>query len=330
MNGFIRLLLAPPRFDDDEKTRIAGFLHITILTIFVIEILIGVTDVLTGVPTTGVMLFMSMVPLGLAFWLNRRGEVTTLVTYIVIITMLFIVTGILSVGQGIHDIGIINYALILIITSFLLDRKGVFIITGVTIASVAVVVWGEIYHFLPLKIQPGDFVTHPTDFVIVSLMIIIGAVAISLVAETMTKALVKARESEIRWRSLVENAPDIILLINLDGKITFADNNTVKNSNERVIIGRNVFEYIPESSRETAQQMFEQVKLGDLAVKEFPIYTFGGQVNWYSFRASPIRQPDGRIEGAVVIATNIQNTKNYEEELQKSRKSLQARAEQPG
>jgi signal transduction histidine kinase len=30
----------------------------------------------------------------------------------------------------------------------------------------------------------------------------------------------------------------------------------------------------------------------------------------------------------VVIATNIQNTKNYEEELQKSRKSLQARAEQ--
>lgn len=323
----IRSLLAPPHFDDDDKARIATFLHIIILTIFVIGLLIAAIDALAGVPTTGIIIFATMLPLGLAFWLNRRGKVTTLISYVAIMTMLFIVTWILSVGQGIHDIGIIDYALILIVTSFLLDRKGVLIVTGMIIISVAVVVWGEIYRFLPLKIQPGNFVAHPTDFVIVSLIILIGAVAIGLMAETITKALAKTRESETRWRSLVENAPDVILLISMEGEIQFVDNNTLGRSKES-IIGRNIFEYIPERSHQTARLMLEQVMRGNLVVKEFQIHTFSGQLNWYSFRASPTRKPDGQINGAVVIATNIQNTKNYEEELQKSRKNLQARAEQ--
>ena len=110
MIDFIRTLLAPPRFDDDEKELMAGFLHITILTVFVMEILIGVTDAVTGIPTTGIMLAMTIVPLGLAFWLNRRGKFTRLAAYIVSITMVFIQTGILSHGQGIHDIGLIVYA----------------------------------------------------------------------------------------------------------------------------------------------------------------------------------------------------------------------------
>jgi PAS domain S-box-containing protein len=327
MNDIIRTLLARPRFDDDEKELMAGFLHITILTVFFMEILIGVTDAVRGIPTTGIILAMTIVPLGLAFWLNRRGKFSRLAAYIVSITMVFIQTGILSHGQGIHDIGLIVYAVILMISSFFLQRKGVFFISGAIIVAVAILVWGEILHFLPLKVQPSDLVTSPADFVIVSFIIIIGAVAISLMTEVMARAIVKARESEIRWRSLVENAPDVILLVSLEGEIQFANNNTLERSNES-IIGRNVFEYIPEQSHETAELVFEQVKLGNKAVNEFQIYTFSGEQNWYSFRASPIRQPDGQINGIMVIATNIQHTKDYEAELQKSRKILQTRAEQ--
>jgi len=328
MIELIRSLLAPPRFDDDEKERLTGFLHITILTVLVIEILIGIIDALAGIPITGILLAVTVLPRGLAFWLNRRGGVTRLAAYIVSLTMVFILTVILSLGQGVHDIGLIVYALILMVSSFFLRRKGVLIVSGAMIVSVAILVWGEIYQLLPLKIQPTNFAARPADFVIVSLILVIGAVAISQIAETMSNSLAKAQESENRWRSLVENAPDIILLISLNGEIQFADNNTIQSSKNRAIVGHNVFDYIPATSRQTAEEMFEKVKRGNLAVKEFPIYTFSGQVNWYSFRASPIRQPDGQIEGAIIIATNIQNTKNYEEELKESRKSLQARAEQ--
>jgi PAS domain S-box-containing protein len=323
----IRTLLAPPRFDDDEKERLAGFLHITILAVFVIEILIGVTDALAGIPATGLMLALTAIPLGAAFWLNRRGNFNALSAYIVSLTMVTLLTGILSHGQGIHDIGLVVYALILIISSFFLKRKGIIIVTCAIILALATLVWGEIYQILPLRIQSTDLAARPADFVIVTLIMLVGAVAIGLLTDTMTSSLVKAQESEIRWRSLVENAPDVILLISLEGEIRFVDKNTFGRSNQ-TILGRNVYDYIPESSRETARQMFEQVALGNLAVKEFPIYAFSGETNWFSFRASPVRQPDGLIEGALVIATNIQNAKNYEEELQTSRKHLQSRAEQ--
>jgi PAS domain S-box-containing protein len=323
----IRVLLSPPHFDDDDKERIAGFLHITILTIVIIEILIGITDAVAGIPVTGVILALTAIPLGVAFWLNRQGKVTSLAAYIVSITMIFLLTGIISFGQGIHDIGLIVYALILAISSFFLKRKGVFIVTGVIIVAVAGLVWGEIYHFLPLRIQPSDFVARPADFIIVSLIIIIGAVTISLIAETMAKTLKKVRESETRWRSLVESAPDVIGIISLSGEIKFINNNTLERSQENAV-GRSVYEYVPQAAHDAVRLMLEQVMAGDRVVKEMPAYTFNGKLRWFSFRVSPIRQDNGQIDEAMIIATNIQRTKDHEEELQKSREKLRVRAEQ--
>lgn len=326
MSNFIRTLLSPPHYDDDEKNRIARFLHTIILAVFVIGLLIAITDALAGIRTTWLMLTIAFIPLIPAFWFNRHGK-TTQATYTVLGTLILAVTGLLSVGQGIHDIGIIYYALILIIASFLLPRKGVLIVTGVIITSVAAVVWGQIYRFLPLKTELVYFVARPADFVIVSLTILLGAMATSVMAETMTNALKKARKSEIRWRSLVENAPDVILLISMEGEIQFVDNNTLKRATIP-IVGRNVYEYIPEPTHEIVRGLFEQVRLGNMIVKEFPIHSFDGNLSWFSFRAGPLRQPGGLVDGAVIIATNIQHTKNYEEELQKSREQLHARAEQ--
>ncbi len=44
---------------------------------------------------------------------------------------------------GIHDIGIINYGLILIVASYLLDRRGILLVTAGLIASAGVLVFGE-------------------------------------------------------------------------------------------------------------------------------------------------------------------------------------------
>jgi PAS domain S-box-containing protein len=326
MVNWIRLFLARPHYDDDEEDRIAGFLHLVTLSVMAITLLVVVVDALERIWSTGLILGAASLPFLLALWLNKHGKIT-LASYLVVFTMIFAVTWLLSVGQGIHDIGIIDYALVLIVASFLLKEKGVILTTCGMIVSVAVVVWGEIDGFLPLKIQPTDFQTGPGDFVIVSLIVFFGAIASNLMIGTLNRTIKKAREAETRWRSLVENAPDVILLVAMDGQIKFV-NNSSQEETRRQIIGHKLYEYLPETERKTVERIIEKVKAGQVVVKELPAQSFNGENRWFSFRISPIPQEDGRIEEAVVIATDIQHKKDAEDELQLSRKTLQVRAEQ--
>ncbi len=327
MFSSLRSLFAPPVFDDEEKTRIAKFLHISILTIIAISVLVGATDALAGIWITGSMLALVIFPLILVYWLTRSGKVTP-ASYVLMISLVIIVTGLLAIGQGIHDIGLINYALLMIITSYLLQRKGLVIVTGLIIVAVGIVVFGEMYHVLPVKVNPTDFLPRPADFVIVSLTVLIGAVAIGVLSDTLMGALQKARESENRWRSLVDNTPDVILLISPQGEITFANLFTIERSAGE-IAGRNIFELIPQDAQFQAHQAIEKVLNGAPTQLEMPIhYRFNDDLRWFSLRLSPIRHSDGQVSAVMVMATSVQHLKDYEEELRASRETLRVKTEQ--
>jgi PAS domain S-box-containing protein len=321
----LRVLLSPPVFDDEEKSRIARFLHIVVVTIVSVSVLVGIIDALAGVFTTAYMLSIIVLPLLVVFWVARHGRVT-LASYIMVVSMVVAITVLLSVGQGIHDIGLVDYALLLIITSYLLNRKGILAVTLVLILSVAVVVFGEIYHFLPVKVTPGYFLPRPADFIIVSLTIVIGAVAISFMAGSLTSALQQARLSEVRWRSLVDHAPDIIINVDVDGKILFINRSGM--DLPELYTGKSIFDSLPPEYREVSRQILARVLSGEATTQELQAYNSLGELQWYSFRIGPIRQPNGIISGAIIIATNIQDQKNSEQEIQNSKEALQLRAEQ--
>ena len=73
------------------------------------------------------------------------------------------------------------------------------------------------------------------------------------------------RESEAKFRSLVENALGCILIIDLQGTILFANNAVVQTfeaDNAESLVGRNVMEFIAEESREDVVKDFGELRQG--------------------------------------------------------------------
>ncbi len=128
------------------------------------------------------------------------------------------------------------------------------------------------------------------------------------------------QESESKWRSLVENAPNIIILADLDGTIRFINRKTPLAEES---IGRNTAEYIDEQFRETMREAFQTLR----TTGEPQRYEVHGQTEtgigrlWYDNRMAPIYR-DGRIESVVMIGTDISDRKIAEEQLDRERQLL--------
>jgi len=121
----------------------------------------------------------------------------------------------------------------------------------------------------------------------------------------------KLRESEERWRSLIAQAPDIILQADLQGTIKFI-NRTVPGFTVEGTIGTSMFDYIRPDFHDQVRQAFEKV----LATGEPEHYEVAGSgpeghTAWYSGRAGLLRQGD-RVVGVTMIATDVTARKRAE------------------
>jgi PAS domain S-box-containing protein len=147
--------------------------------------------------------------------------------------------------------------------------------------------------------------------------------AVVLIATDITdrkSAEQQQQESEAKWRSLVENAPNIILLADLDGTIRFINRNTPIAVQS---IGRTTYDYIDEQYRQTMRDAFQSLS----TTGEPQRYEVHGQTEtgvgrlWYDNRMAPIWR-DGRIESVVLIGTDITDRKIAEEQLERERQLL--------
>ncbi len=312
-------LFSPPHFDDDEKNRMAVLSHITILAVSTIAFLIGLVDALSGVYATLAAASVLLLPMAVAFWANRRGHLRA-ASYILILGSVAALTLILSVGQGIHDIGIINYGLILIVASYLLKRQGILVVTPAIILSVAVVVFGEMAGLLPVQVEPGKFEPRLADFLIVALIIIVSAIAIFLLSQALNAALAKSQTSELRWRSLIESIPDVVAILDRNGVIQSLNCTTPEMST--FYIGKSVFEVLAHERGNFSQTELDYVLAGNTLTNEVELLSKGGVVRWYSVSLGPIRQADGRTGGVIAVVRDIQEKKDAEAELRQSRETL--------
>jgi len=122
---------------------------------------------------------------------------------------------------------------------------------------------------------------------------------------------------EDEWRSLLRNAPDIILKLDRDGKILFI-NHTVKGYTIEETIGRTVYEYIPPEYHDKVRESIEHIfKTGDIVSFEFIGDGPGGVLSWYSSRLGPVTA-DGKVVAVTQISTDITEKKHAEDALQQS------------
>ena len=125
-----------------------------------------------------------------------------------------------------------------------------------------------------------------------------------------------------RWRSVVENAPDIILLTNRDRQITFI-NHTEGGYSAAEVVGQPLDKFTAPGDRERATAILQQVfSTGQPGAYTTEALTPDGQIlGAYSSRVGPLIL-QGRVEGAVIITTNVTDRQQMERELRNSRSQM--------
>ncbi len=127
------------------------------------------------------------------------------------------------------------------------------------------------------------------------------------------------------YRVLLENTPDIISLITLEGEIQLI-NRTLPGFDKEAVIGSTVFDFIPAAYHQQVRDCFKQVlETGKQGVYEIEGEGANGSTAWYSTRICPIFE-NGKITAFTQTATDItekiQTAKALRETEEKLRKAF--------
>ena len=134
------------------------------------------------------------------------------------------------------------------------------------------------------------------------------------------------RGSEEKWRSLAENAPNIIIIVDRFGAIQFI-NRTVVDARPEEIVGKSIYDFIGPEHHSVVKKTIEQVfQTGEGRSYEISGVGPEGSVAWYATQVGPIKQ-DGRIVSATLITTDITKRKKTEESLRESEQKFRCLVE---
>ncbi|MFH1723866.1 MAG: PAS domain S-box protein [Elusimicrobiota bacterium] len=123
----------------------------------------------------------------------------------------------------------------------------------------------------------------------------------------------KLRESESRWRSLIESSPDHIIMLDRDFKITFI-NRTVPGLTVEHVIGKSDFEFLPSEYHQVARDCLDRIlKTRKPGRYSTPYRSETGETRYFDVRIAPIVR-DGRVVAFMKCATDITVLKRAEED----------------
>jgi len=136
------------------------------------------------------------------------------------------------------------------------------------------------------------------------------------------------RVSEERWRSLVENAPDVIAIFDLDGTILFL-NRTISGIAVEERIGTSIYDYMSPEHHHMMRACYERVwQTGEpdgyeIAATVRP----DGETLWFQCRVGAIKQND-QVVALTVISTDFTERKRAEDALRKAHNELELQVQE--
>jgi PAS domain S-box-containing protein len=137
------------------------------------------------------------------------------------------------------------------------------------------------------------------------------------------------RESEAKYRTLVESAGEAIATIDAGGAITFMNETAAKRlgGTPRDFVGKTMWDLFPKNFADRqAANVQEAIKTGRPA-NLTELTSVSGRLRWYNTTIEPLRNSAGEVTAAMVVARDIHEMMQKEAELMKFRAQM-ARAEQ--
>jgi PAS domain S-box-containing protein len=340
----IKQLLAPPVFEDEEKTRLSRLLHfilMTCLTMLVLSLFtIPFTDVLP-LPLASIILGI-LFQLGVLVLLHRRllrlASLLLASTFWVIVTLVALAMG------GISGPVVGAYVLIILIASLLLGGRAGMDFAALSVVGALGILLAETSHVLPWKILP----VKPVSAWVVQVAILgtaagllwqatrglsdalerarrnerslaesnreLQALRVSLEqqVEERTTAL---RASEAELRALFAAMPDVVLVLDAEGRyLRIAPTNpSLLYKPPDHLIGKTLQEVFPAAQANLFLGWVRCALETRQPVNGEYSLQIGSQEIWFSAVVSPM------LEDAVIwVARDMTERKRMEETLQES------------
>lgn len=139
---------------------------------------------------------VSLVPIMVSILLLRRDS-ASLPSAILAISLIFAITGFSTLGQGLYDIAVLGYPVVLIIAGLILEGQIIWQLTILILLCMAWLVFGNLHGYY----QPaGASQTSLEDFFIGSFIILVGGNAVYRLARNVYENLARSKDEVLRRR----------------------------------------------------------------------------------------------------------------------------------
>jgi PAS domain S-box-containing protein len=193
----LRKFLTPPEFEDEEKSRITRLLHPVLITLLLASIISGIILWFVGPRIDSFALWIGSIIMIASLWLEWRGIVQS-AFFLVILAMMGVISYIIFVGNGIHDTAMMLFPGIIIVAGLVLRKRGLIIVTSLTILASAIFIFSEIAGIKQTQFRQ---ITSASDFAMVAIILVITAISVSLLSDNLLQSLKWAQHNE---RALAE------------------------------------------------------------------------------------------------------------------------------
>src|SRR5258708_3934813 len=126
-------------------------------------------------------------------------------------------------------------------------------------------------------------------------------------------------ESPGLWLSVVESVPDLLLLVDRDGRILYM-NRLPPGVVRDQVRSTSVFDYVPPESEPELRQSLGQIFTGaEARARVLPGRHPDGSTRWYAIHTGPVNH-DGRVIAATIVARDVTRQRLLEEHVQQKQK----------
>lgn len=145
--------------------------------------------------------------------------------------------------------------------------------------------------------------------------------------EELTRANEALKQSEERWRSLVQHAPVFIGSLDREGRI-LSVNRTLPGVSREQVIGSRVYDWIPAERHEQERTRIESVfRTGQPEEHEIEGVGKGGARSWYRSMFVPVER-EGTVSEVIFISSDVTETREAQRRIIDLNADLKRRAEQ--
>lgn len=154
---------------------------------------------------------------------------------------------------------------------------------------------------------------------------IIGLIGVARDITDLKLAEESLRQSEARYRRIVETAGEGIWIIDADNKTTFVNRSMAQmlGTTPDAMLGRAMFDFMDDTGRQIAEMLLQRRRQGTGEQHDFRFKRADGSDLWTIAACTPIFDADGCYRGALAMMTDITERKRIEDERKRAEAQLQ-------